>query len=172
MLRQGFETVYEDLRVFEAEQLNQPQRAMPVVCVRFEYQDREYEVLAYGRMPKVCHGDNPASLIIPGSGFNQSLAIATGDKANYHHLGCPECVWGGIFTLIKPNEDFLALHDGNGRKVGNDFIVSWHLNREGSHSVSYLVQSLSFTKWMQGCFAKTLVAGLSQGGAAALFNAL
>jgi len=77
-----------------------------------------------------------------------------------------------IFTLIKPNEDFLAWHDGNGKKLGGDFIWNWHLNREGSYSVSYLVQSLAFTKWMQGCFGKTLVAGLSQGGAAAMLNAL
>jgi len=66
----------------------------------------------------------------------------------------------------------LAWHDGNGRKLGNDFMISWHLNRESSYLVSYLVQSLAFTKWMQGCFSKTLVAGLSQAGAAALLNAL
>jgi len=85
MLRQGFETAYEDLRVLEAEQLNRPQGAMPVVRVRFEYQDREHEAFAYGRLPPVCEGNNSASLIIPGSGLNQSLGIATGDKANYHH---------------------------------------------------------------------------------------
>ena len=79
---------------------------------------------------------------------------------------------GGILTLIKPNEDFLAWHDGNGKKLSGDFIWNWHLNREGSYSVSYLVQSLAFTKWMQGCFDRTLVAGLSQGGAAAMLNAL
>ena len=142
--------------------------------VRFEYQDRKHEAFAYGRLPAVCDGNNPASLIVPGSGLNQSLGIATGDKANYHHgiLGALNAGGGEIFTLIKPNEDFLAWHDGNDRKIGNDFIVSWHLNREGSCSVSYLVQSLAFTKWMQDCFDRTLVAGLSQGGAAAMLNAL
>ena len=74
---------------------------------------------------------------------------------------------GGVYTFIKPNEDFLAWHDGNGKKLSGDFIWNWHLNREGSYSVSYLVQSLAFTKWMKGCFKKTLIAGLSQGGAAA-----
>jgi len=85
MLRQGFEGAYEDLQVLAAEQLNRPQGAMPVVRVRFEYQDPEYEAFAYGRMPEVCDGKNAASLIIPGSGLNQSLGIANGDKANYHH---------------------------------------------------------------------------------------
>jgi len=77
-----------------------------------------------------------------------------------------------IFTLIKPNEDFLAWHDGNGKKLSGDFIWNWHLNREGSYSVSYLVQSLAFTKWIQGCFDRTLVAGLSQGGQAAFINGI
>jgi len=66
----------------------------------------------------------------------------------------------------------LAWHDGNGKKLSGDFIWNWHLNRDGSYSVSYLVNSLAFTKWMQGCFDRTLVAGLSQGGAAAMLNAL
>lgn len=78
----------------------------------------------------------------------------------------------GVFTLIKPNEDFLAWHDGTGKKLSGDFIWNWHLNREGSYSLSYLAYSLAFTKWMQDCFDRTLVAGLSQGGAAAMLNAL
>ena len=84
-LREGFETAYEDLQVLAAEQLNRPQGAVPVVRVRFEYQDREHEAFAYGRLPAVCQSKGTASLIIPGSGLNQSLGIATGDKSNYHH---------------------------------------------------------------------------------------
>ena len=84
-LRQGFETAYQVLHVLAAEQLSRPQGAVPVVRVRFEYQDREHEAFAYGRLPGVCDGNNSSSLIIPGSGLNQSLGIATGDKANYHH---------------------------------------------------------------------------------------
>lgn len=38
MLRQGFETAFEDLQVLKAEQVNRPQGALPVVGVRFEYQ--------------------------------------------------------------------------------------------------------------------------------------
>ena len=54
-----------------------------------------------------------------------------------------------IYTLIKPNEDILAWHDGQGHKVHGNYIWNWHLNRAGSYSVSYLVQSLAFAKWMK-----------------------
>ena len=66
----------------------------------------------------------------------------------------------------------MAWHDGKGKKLSGDFIWAWHLNREGSYSVSYLVESLAFTKWLQTCFGDTTLAGLSQGGAAVLLNAL
>lgn len=96
MLRQGFETAYEDLQVLAAEQLNRPQGPLPVVRVRFQYQDRMHEAFAYGRLPAFCEYNNSASLIIPGSGLNQSLGIATGDKANYHH---------GIFGALNAGGD-------------------------------------------------------------------
>ena len=175
MLREGFETAFENLQMLGAEQLTRPEGTVPVVRVRFSYQGRQHEAFAYGRLPAVCNGKNAASLIIPGSGLNQSLGIATGDKANYHHGILDALNAGGgksTYTLIKPNEDFRAWHDGNGKKLNGNFIWNWHLNREGSYSVSYLVESLAFTRWMQKCFEETLVMGLSQGGAGAMLNAL
>lgn len=38
--------------------------------------------------------------------------------------------------------------------------------------MSYLVESLAFTKWLKGRYKQTTIAGLSQGGAAALLTAL
>ena len=174
MQRHGFKTAFESMRILGAEQLPRPQNAEPAVRVQFSYQERQHEAFAYGRLPETCDGSGYASLIIPGSGFNQSLGIAAGDNTNYHHgiLDALSVSGEDIFTLIKPNEDFLAWHDGYGGKLSGDFIWNWHLNRGGSYSVSYLVQSLAITKWMQACYGETLVAGLSQGGAAALINAL
>lgn len=175
IFRQGFATAYEHLQVSEAEQLTRLQDAMPVVRIRYKYQRRSHEVFAYGRLPVVCEGKNAAGLIIPGTGLNQSLKIAVGDTANYHYGILNALKAGGIrhvYTLIKENEDFLAWHNGNGRKLGPDFILGWHLNREASYSVSFLVDSMAFTKWMQHCFDRTLVAGLSGGGAAVLLSAL
>jgi hypothetical protein len=174
MQSKGFETAFDNLQVLGAEQLDRPKGSPDVVRVRFAYQEREYEAFAYGRLPEVCDDNGYASLIIPGSGLNQSLAISTGEKANTHYgiLDALNFERKKGFILIKPNEDFLAWHDGKGRKLGGHFIWNWHLNRNGSYSVSYLVESLAFTKWLKGCYKKTLVAGLSQGGAAALLNAL
>lgn len=173
MLRQGFEAAFENMQVLGADQISRPQGAVPVVRVRFSYQNRPYEAFAYGCLPTKDRHDN-ASLIIPGSGLNQSLGIATRDKANYHYG-----IWdalstqgGAIYTLIKPNEDFLAWHNGHGRKLSGDFIWNWHLNRGGSYSVSYLVESLAMTKYLQDCFDEVILVGLSQGGAAVMLNAL
>ena len=81
MLRKGFEASYDNLQVLGAEQLDRPKSAEPVVRVRFQYQDRYYEAFAYGTITTSCDGTKQASLInIPGSGLNQSLGIATGDK--------------------------------------------------------------------------------------------
>jgi hypothetical protein len=174
MLREGFETAYEELRVTAVDQLNRPQSAQPVVRVTFEYQGNQHEAFAYGTRPVDCSLTR-ASLIIPGSGLNQSHGIATGSLENYHYgiLNALNAGGGGeIFPLIKPNKDFLAWHDGNGKKLGGDFIWNWHLNRGGSYSVSYLVESLAVTKWLQGCFTKTVLVGLSQGGQAVMLNAL
>jgi hypothetical protein len=108
MLRQGFGTAYEDLQVLAAEQLNRPQGAVPVVRIRFEYQDREHEAFAYGHLPPVCEGTNSASLIIPGNGLNQSLGIATGDKANYHH-GILDALSGGGLHSDQTQRGFFGL---------------------------------------------------------------
>jgi len=42
----------------------------------------------------------------------------------------------------------------------------------GSYSVSYLVEALALMKYLNQCSEHTVVAGLSQGGAAALYVAL
>ncbi len=174
MHQDGFETAYADLTVIDATQLTREAGSQPVVRVRFHHQGNEHEAFAYGRIPEICPARNWATLIVPGSGVNQSLPIASGDPENYHYGILPALIPinGRVFTLIKPNEDLLALHDGHGKKLHGNFIWNWHLNRDGSYSVSYLVQSLAFMKWMRGCFSSTLVAGLSQGGAAAMLNAL
>jgi hypothetical protein len=174
VLREGFETSFENLILLGAEQLTRPKGALPVLRVRFRYQERIHEAFAYGLLRGVCDQSKSAGLIIPGSGINQSASIAAEDTNN-NGYGIVQAVneWGGMaFVLIKPGEDFLAWHDGKGSKLNRDFILNWHLNREGAYSASYLVQSLAITKWMKGCYGKTLVAGLSQGGSAALINAL
>ena len=174
MERDGFKTAYNTLIILDAEQIPRGPASQPVVRVSFSYQGRVHEAFAYGTLPSGSSGEGTASLIIPGSGLNQSLSIAQDDPKNYHH-GIMTALksWGGdIYIFIKPNEDFLAWHDGNGHKLSGNFIWNYHLNRGGSYSVSYLVQTMAMTKYLKANYEKTVVAGLSQGGAATLINAL
>lgn len=169
--RDGFETAYRELKINNVSQVYRPDGKHPVVKVCYSYQSRNHEAFAYGALPKGKLG--LASLVIPGSGVNQSLSIANKESANYHYgiMSALNLRGNVVYTLIKPNEDFLAWHDGRGKKLNGDVIYNWHLNRNGSYSASYLVDSLALVKWMKSCFHQTIVAGLSQGGAAALINA-
>lgn len=75
------------------------------------------------------------------------------------------------FVLIKPNEDCLAIHNGIA-KLDRLFYIDWLLNQGASYSALYIAHSLAITKYLQEKYDKVLVAGLSQGGFAALLNAL
>lgn len=174
MRTENFETAYVNLNVLNAEQLYINDNKTPIIQVKFSYQGRQHEAHAYGSLPKTCQDRDTASLIIPGSGINQSEGIALGDPMNYHYgiLDSLDRGGGAVYIFIKPNEDFLAWHNGAGLKLAGESIWNWHLNRGGSYSVSYLVQSLAFTKWIKSCFGRTLVVGLSQGGTAAMLNSL
>jgi hypothetical protein len=129
---------------------------------------------AYGSIKNSCPNSGKAILIIPGSGFNQSSAIWSEDQHNYQYgiVQLSRKNNFASFVLIKPNEDYLAWHDGKGNKLTGAAIYAWQLNRNGSYSASYLIDSIAITKWLQSCDLKTvIVAGISQGGAAAMLNA-
>lgn len=172
MLADGFENCYECITVQGATELSDRKNTQHAVRVDFSYRGTGYTALAYGRLPSSC-GAGSAALVIPGSGLNQATSIINRDAANVHR-GILDAL-GSIsqtYALVKPNEDLSAWHEGNGSKLTGDMIWNYHVNRGGSYSVSYLAQSLAFVKWMKSCFDKTLVAGVSQGGAATMINAL
>lgn len=168
--REGFERAYETLVVEQAEQLARPSDAPPVVRVRFRYDGRPHEAFAYGVLPGAEQTQGWGALVIPGSGMNVSTALwrrqDAPETAGRHLLGCLEVLRPNAFVLIKPNEDFLAWHDGHNRKLGGDFIWAWQLNRGGSYSVSYLLQAMAFSKWLKASHESTAIAGASQGGLA------
>ena len=169
-----FSKAYEKIQIEQVEELSFNQGRTSILKISFRYQSKTYFVFVYGKLPEE-NFKSVACLIIPGSGLNQSYGIYRDDTANYHH-GIMEALKQAsvtnIYTLIKPNEDILAWHSGKGNKVNGNYIWNWHLNRSGSYSVSYLVQSLAFVKWMKSKHRKTVVAGLSQGGIATLINAI
>ena len=172
MFRKGYETAYKDLELKGTQQISQPPNAQPVIKVNFRYQNRNYDAFAYGKLPASCGGESTGSLVLPGSGLNQSLRIVSLDPKNYHYGIFDALDKEEIYTFIKPNEDILAWHNSMGKKVNLNFIVQYHLNLGGSYSVSHLVQSLAIAKWMKICFPNTVIAGLSSGGVAAMLVSL
>ena len=171
---EGFENAFEEIEVVATEQLELPSQYLPVVRVTYTYKKEIREAFSYGNMPNLCEGGR-GSMVIPGSGDNQSSAIFTGDPENYHH-GILDAVSeespDSRFIFIKQNHDFLAWHNGGGKKIHGNYVFTWHLNRGGSYSASYLLDALAFSKWMEDCFRETAVLGLSQGGAATLLVSL
>ena len=124
------------------------------------------------RLPASAGAADTAILIIPGSGLNESSKIAYGDTDDYHgDIAALARTCGEVFVLVKPNEDFLAIHDGT-RKLDYIFITNHLLNRGLSYSAQYLCDALAVTKYLQTRYRRVYVVGLSQGGTAALYVAL
>lgn len=171
-LADGFEHAYECIRIVGAAGLAAPDGSQQAIRVDFSYRGTVYAAWAYGSLPGTCAGGS-AALVIPASGSNQGNAILAREAGNAH-TGVLDALVdvGSTYILIKPNEDLLAWHNGQGAKLTANMILNYHVNRGGSYSVSYLVQALAFTKWMKSCHSRTLLAGVSQGGAAVLVTAL
>lgn len=171
-----FENAYEEVSFETWDQLPGGPETLPVVRVTYNFAGDTREAFAYGKIPVSCSdGGGLGSLIVPGSGENQSSTIYLGDSENYHYGVMDRLPSEGSssrYVLIKPNEDFLAFHNGSGQKLRLEYILDWQLNRGGSYSVSYMLDSLAFTKALKQCFSETAVVGISQGGAAAMLISL
>ena len=167
--REWFSSAFESMIIGDVEELID-QDGRSVIKVPFQLGGGVYESFAYGSRPANCGVEPVSTFVIPGSGFNQGVAIADRDADNYHAGIYPVLnqIVSDTFIFIKPNEGFLSWTDGSGRKVTGDFVFNWHLNRGGSYSVSYLTQALALQKYLASCYEETIVAGLSQGGFAAL----
>jgi hypothetical protein len=170
-----FPNSYDEIRVLYSEQLVGVDEKLPIIKISYSLGGTVREAFVYGKKPLDCNSSRIGSLIIPGSGDNQASAIYLQDESNYHigiRSALPSERGNYQFVLIKPNHDFLAWHNGKGLKLHGDYYFVWHLNRGGSYSASYIIDGMAATKWIQGCFSETAVAGLSQGGAATLLVAL
>jgi hypothetical protein len=170
--RQGFEGAYDCIRLGDASEVTAGRDLPNVLRVPFTYHNRSYEALAYTTTPLECRRQGTGALVIPGSGVNQATGVLL-DASNYQR-GLIDGLAGlaSTFVLLKPDEDATAWHNGDGKKVSGALIWNWHLNRGGSYSVSYLLHGMAFMKYLKQCFSQTVVAGLSQGGAASLLVAL
>ena len=176
-----FSKSYKKIKIKNVYEINDLSINNSVIVVEFSLRKKDYKSFAYGKLPLNCDNNNSknsnkAIIIIPGSGPNQSYEIISGNKKNYHY-GILETINQHKYPLekyiyIKPNEGIRAWHNGEKRKLNGRFIWNWHINRGGSYSASYIVETLALVKYLKKCFDKTILAGLSQGSHAALINSL
>lgn len=113
-----------------------------------------------------------AAVVIPGSGQNQSTPIYRRSPDNYQYdiAGIVGTYWD-LYVCVKPNEDFLAINNGSA-KLDYEYIVGHLANRGGSYSCRYIADTMAMVKYLRAAYSKVVVIGLSQGGLAALYNAL
>lgn len=165
-----FFTAYDCLQIESAETLTLDGGETHLLHVSYTLGGATYHGHAYA--PAAPDTAKPASLTIPGSGLNCSEPIYRRDPASYHD-GILDALGDGIanYVFIKPNEDCLAFHNGEG-KVSGDFFINWLLNNATSYSAAYIVSAMAITKYLQGRHDSVVVTGLSQGGGAALLTSL
>lgn len=170
LLVDTFFEAYDRLHIVDASRLTLDGGATHVLKVTYELAANEYSAYAYDVDPAQSH--RAAALVIPGTGLNQSSAIYSGDHSNYQY-GILNALKPRIdrFIFIKPNEDCIAFHNGSA-KLNQGFYINWLLNRGGSYSAYYIANSLALTRYLQTQYDAVAVVGLSQGGHAALLNAL
>ena len=143
-----------------------------ILIITFKYNDRIDTAFAYFKVGFGKSGKKVGIHIIPGSGINQSSAMFYNDKKNYQsNIVDLMRSYGDLFILVKPNDDFLAIHNGI-KKISETSFVNYLLNSGTSYSAYYLIQSFAISKYIKTKYEELYVCGLSQGGLAALINSL
>lgn len=144
------------------------------IGISYNYKGSTDTVFAYFKKSLKKPNDSTGFLVIPGSGINQSSEIYNYNNIenNYQNNIDDICqLYGDVFILVKPNEDFLAIHNGE-KKIGEASFVNYLINKGSSYSGYYFIQSLVLSKYIKERYNKTIIAGLSQGGYVALLNSL
>ena len=145
-----------------------------IIGISYSYKGSTDTVFAYLKKSLKKSNDSTGFLVIPGSGINQSSEIHYNNNIenNYQNNIDDICqLYGDVFILIKPNEDFLAIHNGE-KKIGEASFVNYLINKGTSYSGYYFIQSLALSKYIKERYNNTIIAGLSQGGYVALLNSL
>lgn len=149
---------------------NLPQDRLDVASVAYTLDGRQIEVYAYwiGASKKpVAAAQGCAALIIPGSGRDQALAIARGDARNYHYGILEPFNSCDVFVLIKPAESYLSLTH-SGKKLTENAYINHLIGIGSSYSSRYVTDAIALSLELKRLYPRTIVTGLSQGGAAAV----
>lgn len=142
--------------------------------IHYTYKNRKDTAFTYLKASMKELSNNLGVLVIPGSGINQSSEIYYKNDIEKNYQSNIDDIfsdYGDVFILVKPNEDFLAIHNGD-KKIDESSFVNYLLNKGSSYSAYYFIQSLVVTKFIKENYKETIVTGLSQGGYVALLNSL
>ena len=143
------------------------------LILTYKYKSSIDTAFAYFKPSKIKNSKVGINLI-PGSGINQSSAMFYQNDiiSNYQsNIDDIAINYGDCFILVKPNEDFLAIHNGR-KKIGEVSYVNHLLNNGGSYSAYYMIQGLALSKYLKKRYDEFYIFGLSQGGLAALINSI
>ncbi|MCR9132602.1 MAG: hypothetical protein NXI08_08510 [bacterium] len=165
-----FFSVYDQLEILEVDTL-QFVGKKNILKILYSVDSTLYTSYSYLLYDTI---DNSTQLLIfPGSGVNQSFSIVNEDPNNYHYgiLEYAKEKKTSAIVLIKPNEGVLAYHNGV-KKLSESYIVNYSINRGGSYSASYIADGIAICKYVNSISKKLTIAGLSQGGTAALLASL
>lgn len=147
-----------------------PQDKLTLSTVKYSLDGYSKEVYAYklAAIGKQTASDiTCATLIIPGSGRDQALAIAHRDNRNYHYGILEPYSDCDIYLLIKPNEDYLSIAH-NGKKLTENAYINHLIGIGSSYSSRYVTDAVALALELNKRYPQTIVTGLSQGGAAAV----
>jgi len=132
-----------------------------ILTLKFRHIDSVYTAYAYFRLALDEKRSNTGINIIPGSGINQSSAMIYDRQGNYQsNIDDIAQHYGDTYILVKPNEDFLAIHNG-AKKIGEVSFVNHLLNNGSSYSAYYMIQGIALSKFIKQKYDNLYVAGLS-----------
>jgi len=160
----SFYTFYNSIKIINGEIIQEG-----IIKVNYEISGKPHSAYAYLKSGKE---NKTGFLVIPGSGENQAYSMITQQGSNYQK-NILEILqpFGDVYILLKLNESQYAIHNGR-YKLNYDFIVNYFLNRGGSYSSLYIEDGLVLIKFIKEKHRYSGIAGLSQGGLAALISAL
>ncbi len=162
----SFETAFDRIKIVSSS------IEQDILILAYKYGEKVDTAFAYYK-PTLNKSESDIGIcIIPGSGYNESSGMFYNEKDNYEsNIDDFTQNYGDVFIYVKPNEDFLAIHNGN-NKIGEASYVNYLLCNGSSYSAYYLIQSLAVSKFIKNKYKELYVCGLSQGGSAALINSL
>ena len=164
----SIEFAYENIKIESFEKKEK------ILEIRYTYKGKKDTVFAFLKTALKQLSNTVGVLVIPGSGINQSTEIYNKNNTGQNYQSNIDDIYnyyGDVFILVKPNEDFLAIHNGE-KKIAESSYVNYLINVGSSYSAYYFIQSLALSKYIKNKYEMMYITGLSQGGYVALLNSL